>query len=356
MTSVKTGDVTMVERTKSVGREARARRRSRRWPPRRGAGAPRVRARSAVMLVAVGAALVAASAGSAQETPDRDDSCRCVDADGQEIESCMCFRAPTVETMMPGFARFDARPRLGVTVVMGQDSGSTARGAEVSDVLDDGPADRAGIRAGDVITRVGGQSLSEPVESEAEHAFDLDASIAAQRLLALVADIEPGQTVEVEYERGGERRTALVEAEDLTGSRYAFSFGPGWSWDGARIRERVRDLTDGAHSFRRWMTEGRGPGGELRGPGQRGRPLDLVPLNPGLGEYFGVTRGVLIVDAHRSSFGLEAGDVVRSIGGREVGDPRRFWRIVDSYGPDEEIGFEVVRDGEEMSVVGRRRD
>lgn len=319
-----------------------------------GARAGRTWVAIAVFMGALGAAVVAATPGSAQGTPDRDDSCRCVDADGREIESCMCFRAPVVHTMMPRFLRFDTRPRLGITVVMRPDAGSADRGAEVSDVLDDGPAGRAGIREGDIITRVGGQSLSEPIGSDAEGAFDLDMSIPAQRLLALVADIEPGQAVEVQYERDGERHATVVEARDLAADRYAFGVGP--AWNGERLREHVRDLTDGARSLRRRIMAGHGPGDGVGGPGGWGRPLDIVSLNPGLGEYFGATQGVLIVDAHRSSFGLEAGDVVRSIGGREVDEPRRFWRVVDSYRPDEEIEFEVVRDGEEMSIVGRRRD
>jgi S1-C subfamily serine protease len=47
--------------------------------------------------------------------------------------------------------------------------------------------------------------------------------------------------------------------------------------------------------------------------------------------------------------------VVTAIGGRSVSTPDRFRRILGSYGPDEDIQFDVVRDGGRASVTGRLR-
>jgi serine protease Do len=67
-------------------------------------------------------------------------------------------------------------------------------GALVSQVLgEDSPAGKAGLRAGDIIVGLDG----EPIESISE-------------LTRLVADIPPGETVEVEFYRDGERRRADV--------------------------------------------------------------------------------------------------------------------------------------------------
>ena len=69
------------------------------------------------------------------------------------------------------------------------------KGAVVSQVLgDDSPAAEAGLQAGDVIVAFNGQ----PVDSDTT-------------LVRLVADVRPGQSVEVEFYRDGELESAQVE-------------------------------------------------------------------------------------------------------------------------------------------------
>jgi hypothetical protein len=46
--------------------------------------------------------------------------------------------------------------------------------------------------------------------------------------------------------------------------------------------------------------------------------LELAPLSPGLGRYFGTDRGVLVIRApDDGSFKLQNGDVITAIGGHE---------------------------------------
>jgi S1-C subfamily serine protease len=82
--------------------------------------------------------------------------------------------------------------------------------------------------------------------------------------------------------------------------------------------------------------------------------LDLRSLNPDLGEYFGTTEGVLVLEVPEE-FGIDlrAGDVIQSIDGREVRSPSHAIRILRSYAPDEEISLEIVRQGDERTVEGR---
>ena len=316
--------------------------------------------------------------------------CRCVDAEGNEIENCTCLRMPRMEGMDtrleaimprleglgPRIAVFrDGRPRLGISIRVDEPSSTDAEGAVVEDVLPEGPADEAGIQAGDVITHLDGRALTEPASPEVEEDLDLDASVPAQRLLALAGELEPGQEVEVQYLRDGRPRSTVVRARDLSG---AWGAGLG-GLDMDALRESMERLGEGARAWRfrdgpdeirlRVAPEGfrfrgdegvRGDVHVLGGPGSRfffggeghAAGLELVEVNPALGEYFQVDGGVLVSDvAPSSTLGLEPGDVVLAVDGREVETPRRLRTILASYDDDEQIELRIVRNGEERRVT-----
>lgn len=294
------------------------------------------------------------------------EACRCVDVDGNELDDCTCFRTPRVDRLLGALA-FDAgRPRLGISVDGTQRASLDADGALVTDVMEDGPADRAGLREGDVIESLDGQRLSEPIGGDAEDDFDLDQSVPVQRLLALARELEPGEEVEVVFLRDGERRTVEVQAEDLTESwgRRMSMAGEGWSTE--RLRDQFRTLGE---DMREWGGEVRLRGGHVLPPNGNVRifggggllyggmdGLSIVEVNPGLGAYFGTDEGVLVTEVdRRSGLGLEAGDVVLRIGDRAVSTPDRFRRVLGSYGEEEDITFHIMRDGAEVTVTGRLR-
>lgn len=201
--------------------------------------------RSFAGFAAVGAMLASAPASSllAQDVSVRETVCRCVDPDGNEIENCTCFRSIGPEAILARVLPFgDSRARIGITVDPGQSARDDARGARVTAILDDGPADDSGIREDDIITRIDGQSLFDPLDSDTEDEFDLDGSIPVQRLLAIARALDAGDEVEIEYLRDGESRTAMVEAEELDNwSRFSV-VGP--NWDADALQERMRDLSD----------------------------------------------------------------------------------------------------------------
>jgi membrane-associated protease RseP (regulator of RpoE activity) len=314
--------------------------------------------------MALGAIMLGATAPSlAQQTREE---CRCVDADGNAIADCTCFRAPRPEAVAP-FAFGLARPRLGINVSTEQANDVDAQGAEVTNVLEDGPAWNAGIRQGDIITQIEGQSLFAPLPGDREDDFDLDQSIPVQRLLVLARELEPGEEVQVTYKRGAEERSATVTAEDLTGRAFGYGLGgygdlPGFDPD--RLRDQLRGLQDTPRF--EWRGPGPGdpdasilrgsPGAALFFDGPRfGRyGLELVQLNEALGQYFGTSEGVLVVNVSESSeLGLEPGDVILRIGERTADSPDRVLRILGSYEADEDIPIHIRRDGSEMSVMGR---
>ena len=316
-----------------------------------------------------GLALVAATlpvlvpAGAAQEKEEEDRRWRGL------------YRVETDELEM--------RPMLGVLIARGENGRVL-----VADVLANSPAEDAGIMEGDFIVSVNGHQLSEPLEAEDERNFDPDRSRPEERLRVLVREAPEGETVTLIVERDGERLTIALIPEVLgliggwwPGSDEARELWretvEGWPdmWWGRERFDTLRELNeqfrDPYGAYRgdppEWLRQGNirfyadtiSPGQwglELPWGGNRGRwthGLDLVELNPGLGDYFGTAEGVLVADiVDDSPLGLRPGDVVVSVDGRVVDDIDELRRILDSYRSDEEIAFRIFRDGAQTTVTG----
>jgi putative serine protease PepD len=91
-------------------------------------------------------------------------------------------------------------PLLGVTLADAT-SASGADQALVRAVTAGGPADKAGIKEGDVITAINGQLTA-----------------GADAVIAYVRSFEPGDEITVTYIRGGSSKTATVTLSDSTTS------------------------------------------------------------------------------------------------------------------------------------------
>src|SRR5436853_104385 len=80
--------------------------------------------------------------------------------------------------------------------------------------------------------------------------------------------------------------------------------------------------------------------------------LELVNLNPDLGEYFGTKEGVLVVKAPGdSSLPVRSGDVILSIAGRKPTSPSHAMRILHSYEAGETVSLDIVRKQKRMTVT-----
>ena len=102
------------------------------------------------------------------------------------------------------------RARLGIKVNL-QARDTDSLGAYVESVTPNGPAAAAGLRSGDLITKVDGKSvLSGGVTGDR----DTRQSLPGLRLIELAARLEPADTVAVEFLRGKDRRTVSLVTED----------------------------------------------------------------------------------------------------------------------------------------------
>jgi S1-C subfamily serine protease len=293
-----------------------------------------------------------------------------LDEQGRERERCFCFAMP--ENFAAGLGMLGRRAVLGVNVRQDQPARYDAQGARLYGVRKDGPAGEAGLEEGDVVTRLDGKSLLEPLAERDEDRLDEDASLPVQRMLALLDDHEAGDSVSLEYLRDGDRRTATVVLEEPRQLRGAVpTLGPG-----------PRGPLGPFGAMRMFGPDGPGAvtaigfGGDCPGTRQgsasrteRGRVVvmdfgrscvagvELLEMRAGLAQYFGAAEGgVLVADAADDNpLGLRAGDVLVAIGGREVRGADQALRVLRSYERDEELDLRVLRRQQTVELKGRLR-
>src|SRR5262249_36292883 len=135
-------------------------------------------------------------------------------------------------------------------------SGAGAEGVLIQAVTPGGPAEKAGLKAGDLIIAIDGHSLTQSANGDSRESL--------RHTSRLLRRSNPGETIEVEYRRGAENQKAQVRLE----SRHS-----GWA---AAFRDSRGSVT---------MVDL--PGSWLE--------LELATVTPDLGEYFGTKRGLLVL-------------------------------------------------------------
>jgi serine protease Do len=105
------------------------------------------------------------------------------------------------------------------------------KGALIGDVVTDGPADKAGLKNGDVVMQFNGHPVAD-----------------SRRLQLEVASTKPGSTVPVEILRDGNKKTIDVTVKQLPGSeKMAQANTPDNNDDGTLNGVEVADLDQQAH-------------------------------------------------------------------------------------------------------------
>jgi len=231
-------------------------------------------------------------------------------------------RLPQLESIQRRFGFFgDDRPRLGVSI--GGDEKGPVEGVPILGVTPGSAADDAGLRAGDIITAVNGESMG---------ADDSDA--ATNQLLDFMRGVELGDTLELEYLRAGKSGKVEVEPRPVESQVFAFGGnGRGFRMPAAPGAVHAPSVVDGLNRFVfQWNSNGWGD-------------MELVELNAGLGKYFGTDEGLLVVNAPGSkTLQLEDGDVIQKIDGRAPTSVRHALRILGSYQSGESLKLEIMRD------------
>ena len=212
---------------------------------------------------------------------------------------------------------------LGINI---EDAKGRDDAVEVVGVSPGGPAEQAGLKTGDVLVAMNGQSLRASGGRN-----------PGAQLVELMRRVEPGQTVNVDYLRDGQKRSAAIKA------------APAEPPIARILRERMpKQLPEGLQI----------PGFEaLLGPERQFRSLELVAVTPKLGKYFGTEEGLLVVRAAEGqALPLEEGDVLLSIDGRKPNGPGHAFRILRSYQPGEKVTLGVLRNRKQLELTATMPD
>jgi hypothetical protein len=220
-----------------------------------------------------------------------------------------------------------SRTVLGINIGTLGPAAREDHGVRILSVSPGGPADAAGLKAGDVIVSFAGQSVTGD-----------DGGLPQRRLLTAIRHAKPDQPVALEYRRGGKLSSVQIVPKTLmAGLPGMQDMGPPGPLD-LRQSEihalpRLRPLP---------MV--------IRDPSGFGT-AELVDLSPRLGQYFGVDKGLLVVRAPRDErLKLQDGDVIIDIDGRVPTGVTHAFQILSSYHAGESLKLHIMRQQKRMEL------
>lgn len=216
------------------------------------------------------------------------------------------------------------RAVLGVNIGDNNNSGPV-EGVKIAGASPGGAAADAGLRSGDIIVAVNGQSMSAG-----------DGQGATRNLLEFMQGVEEGDVLDIDYLRNGKVESVEVSPRAMVGETLAFG-GPDF---GVHVAPGSPMPPVAAFGPTIAMIGGTGL-----------RDMELVPLTEELGRYFGTDKGLLVVRApDDEAFKLHDGDVIQSIGGRTPNSVSHAMRILGSYQEGEALNIDIMRDKRKQTL------
>jgi serine protease Do len=219
--------------------------------------------------------------------------------------------------------------RIGIAVSdLDTADGKTAAGVRVDSVDEGSPAEKAGLRKGDVVVEFDGERVR-----------------SVRQFTRLVSETPVGRTVSAAVLRDGQRTTVSVTPRENDSFRIFDS-------DGWRVLDELRAA--------------RRPTPTAPIPPQmdslfrlRSNQLGVTvnTLTDQLGDYFGTKTGVLVTsvqeDSLASRIGVKAGDVITAINGATVEDSAELRRRMDRLEDGEEFTVNVMREKRAVTLKGK---
>jgi len=204
------------------------------------------------------------------------------------------------------------------------------RGAEITNVVPDGPAAKAGIQRGDVVLEYNGQ----PVQG-------------IEQLQRLVRETPAGRQVKIVIWRNGGPLTVTATMEARKAAWIEIPEG----WDGfgnLAVPPPVAPMPPmPPMDMPRFLT--------IMKSGMLGIEGEALGQEPQFAEFFGVKDGVLVKAVIRDSAaqraGIRAGDVIVNVGDTKVGSSHDITTALWNYRAQRTFTVTVVRNKKEMPVT-----
>lgn len=210
-------------------------------------------------------------------------------------------------------------------------------GAVVEEVTEGSPAEKAGIRKGDVVVEFDGERVR-----------------GVRHLTRLVQETPDGRQVQAVVVRDGQRATVSVAPRE----------------SGALGFERFRELENLGREFRDSIPARPAPPApgrtrppsvfrfdDLLGRGSTRLGITVDALTPQLAEYFGTKEGVLVTtvndDSPAAKAGMKAGDVITAVNGTTIDDAADLRRRIQEIDDGAEFTIAVMRDRKSQTLKGK---
>lgn len=290
----------------------------------------------------IGAALLAALALTAVAAPARaaseDEQARQdLDRARQEVEKARAELQKATRELARSMAKVERdnpkvqyfeymtdpkRAVLGVLIPDDVENGET-RGVRLLAVTPGSGAEKAGLKAGDLVTAINGNSLAADGKKSPQ-----------KRMKENMRKLKAGDEAKVEFERDGRNRstTVVTQAPEPEMAMAPLPMIDEWV--------HGEDL-DNPMGGGQWFM--------FRGQAIRG--LELAKLDDDLGSYFKTSEGVLVVKAPASdALGLKGGDVIQKIDGVSVSEPVTVLDKLRSRSEEQTVRLEIVRKGSPMTL------
>ncbi len=211
-----------------------------------------------------------------------------------------------------------------------------ARGAGITSIVKDSPAEKAGLKKDDVILRFDGEGVT-----------------SVRKLNRLVSEVAPDQTVRLGISRGGSEQEVAVTIGKRKDSMDALHKLQGL---GGKL-ERLEGLM--APGARVWKWEG--PDSDNDGfvfafGNNRRIGVSTTQLTKQLAEFFGVAdgKGVLVSsvgdDSPAAKAGIRAGDVITAVDGEKIEDAGDLTRALGKK-KEGDVTLTIVREKHQRSIT-----
>jgi serine protease Do len=205
------------------------------------------------------------------------------------------------------------------------------RGVGITDVAKNSPAEKAGLKKGDVIVR-----------------FDNESVTSVRKLTRLVSETAPDHTVKLGLSReGSEQEVAVTLAKrDETANTIFQGRMPGGVF---------RTIPRGGFPQLGQLGEGQDNNFVFAFGNNRRIGVSTQSLTKQLADYFGVTdgKGVLVTsveaDSPAAKAGIKAGDVITAIDGEKVEAAGDLSRAINKQ-KEGDVTLTIIRDKKERSI------